>query len=64
MTGKVDEVMMCRACGEPVRPDDSHVMGKAADSDLWYVHAACLYAQSPAAVDPTPRRPRRLLPKI
>ena len=56
--------MMCRACGEPVRPDDSHVMGKAADSDLWYVHAACLYAQSPAAVDPTPRRPRRLLPKI
>ena len=55
--------MTCRACGEPVRQDDSHVMGKAADSDLWYVHAACLYGHPPA-VDRSPRRPRRLLPKI
>ena len=63
MTGEVDEAMTCRACGEPVRQDDSHVMGKAADSDLWYVHAACLYGQPPA-VDRSPRRPKRLLPKI
>jgi hypothetical protein len=39
-------------------------MGKAADGDLWYVHAACLYSQPPPAVDRSPRRPRRLLPKI
>jgi hypothetical protein len=38
-------------------------MGKAADSDLWYVHAACLYGRSPV-VDRSPRRPKRLLPKI
>ena len=47
-TGEVDEAMTCRACGEPVRKDDSHVMGKAADSELWYVHAACLYGHPPS----------------
>ena len=64
VTGGVDEAMTCRVCGGPLRPDDSHVMGKGAQSDLWYIHAACLYGESPAAADRSPRHPRRLLPKI
>jgi hypothetical protein len=47
----------------PMVQDDSHVMGKPANLEPYYVHAECMYGEPRTAPAPGPR-PKRLLPRI
>jgi hypothetical protein len=61
---KVDiTVMKCRTCGLPMAQSDSHVMGKPANLDPYYVHPGCMYGEPQRAPAQDPR-PKRLLPRI
>ena len=55
--------MTCRTCGEPLRLEDSHVMGKGAHTEAFYVHGECVYGD-PLYTQPSPNRPKRLIPKL
>lgn len=43
--------------------EDSHVMGKPANLEPYYVHAECMYGGPRVVPVPAPR-PKRLLPRI
>jgi hypothetical protein len=55
--------MTCRTCGQPLRLEDSHVMGKGARTEAYYVHAVCMYGD-PLHAERLPDRPKRSIPKL